>query len=199
MKFLIGVDEAGRGPLAGPVAVGLVRVPSGFDVAREFPGARDSKQLSELAREKLYGQLVARAEAGELAFRVCFGSRAEIDERGITIAIRHAIRRGVLELAREAEIEKVYLDGLLHAPREYTQETIIRGDELVPLISLASIAAKVARDRLMKRLGKRYPEYKFEQHKGYPTKLHYALLREHGPSAIHRMRYLHLDENAMKE
>jgi ribonuclease HII len=193
MRFVIGVDEAGRAPLAGPVAVGVVRVPAGFDVAREFPGVKDSKQMTALARERLYEKLEARAKAGDVAFRVAFGSKEEIDERGITIAVRRGVRRGVLALAREVEIEKVYLDGLLHAPREFAQETIIHGDDLVPLISLASVAAKVARDRLMTRLATQYPAYKFEQHKGYPTKLHYQMLAEHGPCAIHRTTYLHLD------
>jgi ribonuclease HII len=198
MRFVIGVDEAGRAPLAGPVAVGVVRVPAGFDVANEFPGVKDSKQMTELARERIYKELVARAKTGEVAFRVAFGSRREIDERGITIAVRRAVRRGVVALAREVEIEKVFLDGLLHAPAEFTQETITHGDDLVPLISLASVAAKVARDRLMKRLAKEYPAYRFEQHKGYPTKLHYEMLAAHGPCAIHRLTYLHLAEREVK-
>ena len=207
MQFLLGVDEAGRAPLAGPVAVGVVAVADGFDVAREFPGIKDSKQLSELARERLFVELQKRVERGDARFRVSYGSHTEIDARGITIAVRRAVRRSVLALVRECKNEvrplgsglkveprfRILLDGLLYAPREYPQETVIHGDDLIPIISLASIAAKVSRDRLMRRLAKHYPAYGFERHKGYATRAHYAALALHGPCAIHRMSYLHLD------
>ena len=195
MRTILGVDEAGRAPLAGPVSVGIVAVAEGFDVSREFPGVKDSKQLTELARERMYEMLLARVGRGDARFRVCYGSHTEIDARGITIAVRRAIRRGVLALAPRARAAdaRIYLDGLLYAPREYPQETIINGDDLVPIISLASIAAKVSRDRLMKRLARRFPAYGFEKHKGYGTKAHWAALNLHGPCEIHRTTYLHLD------
>jgi ribonuclease HII len=191
-RFIIGVDEAGRAPLAGPVAVGVVAVPADFDVAREFAGVKDSKQLTELGREKIYKKLEERKKAGDVHFRVCFGSHEVIDERGITIAVKQAVRRGVIALAPADNVEKIYLDGLLYAPREYTQETVVHGDELVPIISLASIAAKVTRDHLMVKYSRAYPVYLFGKHKGYPTKLHYQMLAEHGPCAIHRKSYLPL-------
>ncbi|HVW82619.1 MAG TPA: ribonuclease HII [Candidatus Paceibacterota bacterium] len=191
MSHLLGVDEAGRGPLAGPVAVGLVLLPARLDVRRAFPGVADSKQLSQGKREELFELLRTRAAKGGARFAVRYASAATIDRLGITRAVALAVARGCRALSPDADA-RVYLDGLLKAPREYAQETIVRGDELVPLISLASIAAKVARDRLMRRLAKTYPAYRFEEHKGYPTKLHYQMLAEHGPCAIHRMSYLRL-------
>ncbi|MFZ3043708.1 MAG: ribonuclease HII [Minisyncoccia bacterium] len=193
MRFTLGVDEAGRGPLAGPVSVGVVAVPDGFDVAKEFPGVADSKKLSEKKREKIYEMLVARVASGDLRFAVEFESAESIDREGIAVVIRRAVSRGVNALAPDAALVRVQLDGALRAPTEYAQETIINGDELVPLISLASIAAKVERDRLMHELAKEYPQYSFELHKGYGTKLHYEMLLKHGLCAIHRRSYIHLD------
>jgi ribonuclease HII len=193
MQFVLGVDEAGRGPLAGPVAVGVVAVPERFDVAREFVGVKDSKQLSEKKREVLFEMLKARVAQGDARFTVCYASASTIDGCGITAVVRAAVCRGVRALAAEPGDTKVYLDGLLYAPREYAQETIVHGDDLIPIISLASIVAKVSRDRLMARYAKRFPHYGFEAHKGYGTKAHYEALALYGPSPIHRRSYLHLD------
>ncbi|MDD3531581.1 MAG: ribonuclease HII [Candidatus Pacebacteria bacterium] len=192
MRFILGVDEAGRGPLAGPVSVGVVAVPEGFSVEREFPGVRDSKKLSEKKREVLYEMLAARVVTGDVRFTVEFESAEVIDREGIATAVRRAVSRGVNALAPDAALVRLQLDGALRAPPEYAQETIIRGDELVPLISLASIAAKVERDRLMCALAKEHPQYGFEIHKGYGTKMHYEMLLEHGLSAIHRRSFIHL-------
>ncbi|HUY62457.1 MAG TPA: ribonuclease HII [Candidatus Paceibacterota bacterium] len=192
MRFVLGVDEAGRGPLAGPVAVGVVAVPEGFDVAREFSGVRDSKQLSGKKREALFALLERRAAQGDARFVVELESAAAIDAEGIATVVRRAVARGVNALAPDAALATVELDGALRAPAEYVQRTIIDGDELVPLISLASIAAKVTRDRLMQRLALEHPAYGFERHKGYGTKAHYAALAVHGPCAIHRRSFLHL-------
>lgn len=215
MRFTLGVDEAGRGPLAGPVAVGVVLVPEGFDVVKAFPGVADSKKLSEKNREKIYEMLVVRNMLGDTRFAVEFEDALTIDREGIVPAVRRALTRGVNMLApletgrlktagalpgasltgRAPDISNVfiYLDGSLRAPSEYAQETIIHGDALIPLISLASIAAKVERDRLMLALAKEYPQYGFEEHKGYGTKMHYDRLLEYGPCAIHRRSFLHLD------
>ncbi|HVW71568.1 MAG TPA: ribonuclease HII [Candidatus Paceibacterota bacterium] len=189
-KFVLGIDEAGRGPLAGPVAVGFVMVPKGFDVAKEFPGVDDSKKLSEGKREALFEMLTRRAERGDVQFCVRYGSHAMIDARGMTRVVRAAIGRGVRTLAPESAGVHIYLDGLLHAPVQYSQETVIHGDALIPIISLASIAAKVSRDRLMHRYEKQFPGYGFAVHKGYGTKLHYQILEKYGPSEIHRRSYL---------
>lgn len=193
MRFLLGVDEAGRGPLAGPVSVGIVAVPEGFVVEKEFPGVADSKKLSEKKREVIYEMLVARVADSDVRFTVQFESAETIDREGIAVAVRRAVSRGVNSLAPDAALVRVQLDGALRAPIEYAQETIIKGDELVPLISLASIAAKVERDRLMVALAEEYPAYGFEIHKGYGTKMHYAKLLEFGPCALHRQSFLHLD------
>ena len=192
MRFLLGVDEAGRGPLAGPVAVGIVAVPEGFDVAKEFPGVADSKKLSEKKREALYTLLEARVARGNLHFTVEFEGAETIDREGIVAAVHRALARGVIKLAPDAALVKVQLDGALRAPEVYMQETIIDGDATVPIISLASIAAKVERDRLMVALGLKYPEYGFETHKGYGTHAHYDRLKKHGLCAIHRRSFVHL-------
>lgn len=194
MRFLLGVDEAGRGPLAGPVSVGIVAVPEGFVVEKEFPGVADSKKLSEKKREALYEMLVARVALGDARFTVEFEDALTIDREGIAVAVRRAVSRGVNALAPDAASVRVQLDGALRAPIEYAQETIINGDELIPLISLASIAAKVERDRLMVALAAEYPAYGFDIHKGYGTKMHYEMLQKHGLCAIHRRSFIHLDE-----
>lgn len=191
MRFMLGVDEAGRGPLAGPVAVGIVAVPERFDVAKEFPGVADSKKLSEKRREKLFSELEARVAKGDARFTVEFESAVVVDKEGIALAVRQALSRGVNALAPDSALVRIQLDGALRAPPEYAQETIINGDELVPIISLASIAAKVLRDRLMVDLARKYPEYGFEKHKGYGTKVHYDMLEKYGPCAIHRRSFLH--------
>lgn len=190
---MLGVDEAGRGPLAGPVAVGVVAVPERFIVSREFPGLADSKQMSPLARAKMFRLLKARVRQGDIRFCVRCTSAKRIDAWGLSRAVASATARGIRFLAPEPDGVSVFLDGLLTAPDEYTQQTIIGGDEAVPIIALASIAAKVVRDRLMVRLGKQFPEYGFEKHKGYGTEEHYQALKKYGPSAIHRRSFIHLD------
>lgn len=195
MRFTLGVDEAGRGPLAGPVAVGVVAVPEGFDVATEFPGVKDSKMISEKKREKIFEMLVARVAQGDARYVVEFESVETIDREGIATAVRRALARGVNALAPDAALVKIQLDGSLKAPPEYAQETIINGDELIPIISLASIAAKVLRDRLMTKLSAQHPLYGFEKHKGYGTAAHYEALKAHGLCAIHRCSFIHLDAN----
>ncbi len=190
-NVIIGVDEAGRGPLAGPVAVGLVRVPYGFSIKKHFPGVADSKQLSEDTREELYERLTWYQKSGEVAFVVRLSSAYLIDTIGITKAVRRCIYSGVRSLAPTTNSVQILLDGLLHAPEEYTQKTIIRGDESEPIISLASIAAKVRRDRLMKRLAKEFPEYGFDVHKGYGTKKHREAITKFGLCSIHRQSFCH--------
>lgn len=189
IEFLIGVDEAGRGPLAGPVAVGIVTTPRDFDIKKAFPGVADSKVLTEKKREEIFEEAFLYKERGEINFCVEFGSAELIDSIGITRAVKECVYRGIEKLAQKQDSVHILLDGLLHAPPEYSQETIIRGDATEPVISLASIVAKVSRDRLMKKMAKEFPEYGFEKHKGYGTKAHQTAIQEFGLSEIHRRTY----------
>jgi len=189
MAFVLGVDEAGRGPLAGPVAVGVVLIDEGFDLLAAFPGLNDSKQLSEKKREVLFELLLAAEKAGDVRFCVKSVNAEVIDKVGISKAVLSSVHSGIRTLAPEPEGVHIYLDGLLHAPEEYTQETVVHGDSIVPAIMLASVAAKVSRDRFMVRLSEEYPEYGFEKHKGYGTKAHQEAIRAHGLCALHRRSF----------
>ncbi len=193
MKYIVGVDEAGRGPLAGPVAVGVVLVREDFDLLATFPGLNDSKKLSEKKREGLFSKLEIEKEKGTVQYAVILISANEIDKKGIAVCIREAVKNGVVELLPHPEEGKVWLDGSLSAPIQYIQETVIGGDGKIPAIMLASVAAKVVRDRLMVEYAKKFPEYGFEKHKGYGTAAHMEALRKYGLSDIHRKTFIHLD------
>jgi ribonuclease HII len=189
-KFLVGIDEAGRGPLAGPVAVGVVVVPQKFDIGL-LKGVRDSKQMKELGREIWFEKLQILERNFGVRHKVEFSSSNYIDTFGIAPAIRSAISRALRVLEVDPDESFIMLDGSLKAPKKFLfQETIIRGDQTEPLISLASIAAKVKRDRLMRRLALTYPEYGFEIHKGYGTKLHKEKIKQFGACDIHRLSWL---------
>ena len=189
-NVLIGIDEAGRGPLAGPVAVGAAAVPHGFDWA-QVAGATDSKKMTEKSRERVYAIMCDLREAGKLDFAVAFSSAEMIDTEGIVPAIRAALARAIAGLSDVAPREaKVLLDGGLRAPDEYEdQQTIIRGDLSERVISLASIAAKVERDHLLVEAAKRYPAYGFEIHKGYGTLAHRAAIDKYGLCDFHRATF----------
>lgn len=186
-KIIVGIDEVGRGPLAGPVSVGIAVLLSGVVP----PGVRDSKQLTEGAREAVYGLAQELVEAGELVFGVYSVPASSIDTWGIERAIATAIARGMTGLSLSPQQVTLKLDGRLKAPPEFSQETIIRGDALVPAISLASVVAKVERDRYMVRVAhKKYPHYGFDVHKGYGTRAHREALQQHGPSPLHRRSFI---------
>ncbi len=191
---LIGIDEAGRGPLAGPIAVGAFSVRS-KDTLKKFKGVKDSKQLSELQREEWFKRIKEERNNGMIGFAVSFSSAEVIDTKGITHATRAALNRCLKRLEKHdfaARKSRILLDGSLYAPSRYKdQKTIIDGDAKKPIIALASICAKVLRDRKMKRLAKKYPKYGFEIHKGYGTKAHYKAIKKHGLSEIHRKSFLH--------
>src|SRR3989338_7442176 len=189
MQYLVGIDEAGRGPLAGPVAVGAVALSPAFDFSL-VEGVKDSKQLTAGAREAIYKHMQQLQRALLLDFAVSFASAAVIDSRGIVPAIRSALARSLAKLRLAPGSCEVRLDGNLYAPTQFTmQRTIIRGDETEPVISLASIAAKVERDRYMVRLARRYPAYAFDVHKGYGTKTHRELIARHGVCPEHRATF----------
>jgi ribonuclease HII len=160
-----------------------------MDIREVFPGVADSKKLTPGIRETIYALVEMHAARGDIKFCARFSSHNYIDKYGMTRAVEHAIGSGLRRLEPPIAEVKIMLDGLLKAPRHFVQETIIRGDESVPIISLASIVAKVRRDRLMRRMSRDYPEYGFDAHKGYPTPAHYQAIEEFGLCEIHRRRY----------
>lgn len=197
-KHIIGIDEVGRGPLAGPVAIGVVKlkVESLKVNTKLAKGFRDSKKLSPKAREAWLVKIDEARSEGWLEYAVAFVSPNVIDKKGLSYAIRAAIARALdsVQLGSEAPKlgeEMVLLDGGLHAPAHYPhQETIIKGDEKELAIALASIVAKVARDKKMVALAKKFPEYGFEKHKGYGTRAHYEAIKKHGITPHHRKSFL---------
>ena len=193
MKYIIGIDEVGRGPVAGPVSVGIVVLPTLYDISYNFreTGLTDSKKMSPTARERVHELASEIQTKGDIRFGVYSVTAAQIDQRGIEQALRTAIEVGLTKLAVDFREAEVLLDGRLKAPREFEQKTIIRGDFLVPAISLASVVAKVERDAYMSGAAHaKYPEYGFNTHKGYGTEAHYAALKAHGLTPIHRRSFL---------
>ena len=188
-KYIIGVDEAGRGPLAGPVAVGAVMVPADFS-KRFFRGIKDSKRLKKELRESWFSKL-SSLDKSIICFSVSFVGASLIDRRGIAPAVRLAVGRCLKKLKADPKECLVLLDGSLKAPKKFIfQKTIIGGDDIEPVISMASIAAKVKRDRKMVRIAKSYPKYGFEKHKGYGTKSHCRAIKKQGPCEMHRRSFI---------
>lgn len=189
-RCLLGVDEAGRGPLAGPLSVGAVMVED-KKVLRKFAGIKDSKKLSEKKREEWFEKIRAAAERGVLSYEVALMNNKEIDKKGMSFCLKEGVRRVLQKFAPNAAETLVLLDGTLHAPKEFPhQATIIKGDEKERIIAMASIMAKVVRDRLMAALSKKYPQYGFEIHKGYATKAHYDAIEQYGIVPLHRVSFL---------
>ena len=183
-KFIIGIDEAGRGPLAGPVVVAGVCMSPRL-AGRMLAGIKDSKQLSAKQRERWFTLLTAHPKIEWSVARI---TPAIIDRINIYQAAQLGARRVYEKLAPDKNCHAL-LDGSLHLPPHISHETIIKGDELIPLIAAASIIAKVTRDRMMIRAHKKYPQYRFDLHKGYGTKLHRDTIREFGQCAIHRKSF----------
>ena len=189
MNVIVGIDEAGRGPLAGPVAVWAVSIPAGFN-KNFFKSIRDSKKLSSSDRELWFELALEARKKGVLNFAVSLVSERVIDRKGISYAIRLGIKRCLAALA-VPEDSQVFLDGGIKAPKEFRHQlTVIRGDEKIPIISLASIVAKVIRDRRMVRLSKKFPEFDFDMHKGYGTSLHRQAIQKYGSTEVHRQSFL---------
>ena len=179
-----GVDEAGAGPLAGPVYAAAVILPDGLDL----PYLNDSKQVTPRRRDKLFDEIRERA----LAFSIASVSAEEIDEMDILNARMLAMERAIQGLTPAADYALIdgNRDHGSKAAITLPHETIVKGDGLSASIAAASILAKVSRDRYMEELDRQYPEYQFAKHKGYGTKLHYELLNTYGPSPVHRKTFL---------
>ena len=181
-----GVDEAGRGPLAGPVVAAAVILP--IDAVIE--GLNDSKKLTAKQRERLYDEICKTASA----WSVAYATEKEIDEINILQATFLAMKRAVAGLKVIPDF--VLVDGNRLPTWDFAAKAIVKGDGKSPSIAAASVLAKVTRDRIMEALAQEFPQYEFEKHKGYPTKLHYQKIKEYGISQVHRLSFLkNLDEH----
>ena len=179
-RFICGVDEAGRGPLAGPVCAAAVILPVNIDI----PGLNDSKKLTDKRRRELVPVIKEQA----LAYGIAFADEKEIDEINILQATFLAMERAVSQL--KVRPDYLLIDGNRQKDFGVPGETVVKGDSLSASIAAASVLAKVTRDDLMLEMAEKYPAYGFEVHKGYGTKAHYAALREYGPCQLHRMTFL---------
>ncbi len=180
VNLLCGVDEAGRGPLAGPVCAAAVILPRGL----EIPGLNDSKKLTEKKREELYDRIIGSA----VSYGIAFADVGEIETLNILGATFLAMNSAIAQLDPQPEL--ALIDGNRNVGITLASRCVVKGDATCADIAAASILAKVSRDRLMLELAAQYPQYHFEQHKGYGTKLHYEALREYGPSPVHRPSFL---------
>ena len=219
-KYIIGIDEVGRGPIAGPVCVcAFVLKNKEYDSfvkeSKEFLDLplRDSKKLTKKHREKWFAYLKKSKEEMKCDYAVSFVSNEMIDKFGIAKCIEKALGESLKKITPSqignsrvftpegpyaddnfqfATTFRILLDGGLKAPKEFeNQESFIKGDEMHPIISFASIVAKVSRDKVMEKYGKEYPEYGFEKHVGYGTKAHYEAIKKHGQTLIHRKSFIH--------
>ena len=186
-RYIVGVDEVGRGPLAGPVAVGvLMATPR---VLRKFRKIKESKQLTPAQRAH-WDQRIREQLGSELRYSIAFVSAAVIDRIGIAVAIRRAITNAFRRLALDPSECTVLLDGGLKAPSEFRdQTTIIRGDASETVIAMASVLAKVARDKRMDREDAKDPRYGYIRHKGYGSRAHRDAIARHGLSPLHRRTF----------
>ena len=180
-QVICGIDEAGRGPLAGPVCAACVVLPKG----EVIEGVNDSKKLSEKKREALYDVIKEQA----LDYSIAFASEKEIDEINILQATFLAMRRAFEGLTK-VKPDIALIDGNAKPGLSVTQRTVVKGDAKSANISAASILAKVTRDRYMLEMAQKYPQYQFEKHKGYGTKLHYEMIEKYGICEIHRKSFL---------
>lgn len=178
--LLCGVDEAGRGPLAGPVCAAAVILPVGL----ELPGLNDSKKLTEKQREALFMPIKAAAKA----YGIAFASVEEIENLNILNATFLAMNRAISQLILQPEL--ALIDGNRNTGISIPSRCVVKGDSRCADIAAASVLAKVSRDHYMMEMAEKYPEYGFERHKGYGTKLHYEAIRKFGPCPIHRPSFL---------
>lgn len=191
-SYIVGIDEAGRGPIAGPVSVGIFVIKNRAVLRPRSKKLKlkDSKALSENQRNEWFDEISYWKKLGKIDFIVKLGSAHLIDKKGISIVIKELISSGLKDL-NIPHRSVVYLDGSLKAPVEYiSQKTIIKGDEKIRAISLASICAKVTRDQYMTYISKKYPKYDFWKHKGYGTREHMSRVKKYGLSKEHRKSFL---------
>ena len=179
-RYVCGVDEAGRGPLAGPVCAAAVVLPAGLDIE----GLNDSKKLSAKKREDLFDVITQKA----ITYAIGWADEKEIDQYNILNATYMAMNRAISKLSVNPDI--TLIDGNRSDGIQYSNKCIVGGDGKSANIAAASILAKVSRDRYMIDMSRDYPEYLFDKHKGYPTKLHYEMIRKYGPCPIHRVTFL---------
>ncbi len=179
-KIVCGVDEAGRGPLAGPVYAAAVVLPSGLIIN----GVNDSKKLSEKKREQLFDVIIEKA----LDYGIASASSEEIDDINILNATFLAMKRAIENLKTRPDF--ALIDGNRLPSIDIPMQAIVKGDSISHSIACASILAKVSRDRVMLKEAQKYPDYQFEKHKGYGTKLHIDMLKKYGPCKIHRKTFL---------
>ena len=180
ITVICGVDEAGRGPLAGPVCAAAVILPANLDI----PGLNDSKKLTDKRRRELFPLIKEQA----VAYGIGLASHEEIDQINILQATYLAMERALAQLSLRPDL--ALIDGNRAKDFGIPVQTVVKGDSLSASIAAASVLAKVTRDDLMLQAALEYPQYQFDVHKGYGTKAHYAALTEHGPSPIHRMTFL---------
>ncbi len=192
-RIIIGIDEVGRGPIAGPVAVcAFICRENFFDNLEISLPLRDSKKLTIKQREKWFKYLQTCKISGKCDFKVSYVSPEHIDKFGIVKCINKALEKSLLAIAPQ-DFYKIFLDGGLKAPKEFkNQETIIKGDEKIKVISCASIVAKVSRDSVMRKFAKVFPDYDFENNVGYGTKAHYKAIEKNGLTEIHRKTFINL-------
>ena len=180
VKLICGVDEAGRGPLAGPVCAAAVILPADLQI----PGLNDSKKLTDKKRRELFPIICEQA----VAYGIALVDEKTIDDINILQATYKAMGEAIAKLSVKPELALV--DGNRAADFGVPVQTVVKGDSRSASIAAASVLAKVTRDELMEKMAEEYPQYAFEVHKGYGTKAHYEALRAHGPSPIHRMTFL---------
>lgn len=190
-KWIIGIDEVGRGPVAGPVTVCACVVRTIDYKKFKWEGLTDSKNMSIKNRELWYKEVLKMKSSNEVRFSVVYRSNVFIDKKGISLAIKECIIKSLKDLKLNPKECLVLLDGSLKAPKEYlNQKTIIKGDQKEKIISLASVIAKVSRDKKMDTLHKKYPNYAWNKNKGYGTREHYKAIKAQGLTPLHRHSFL---------
>jgi ribonuclease HII len=200
--YTVGIDEVGRGPIAGPLVVCACAAMRGIDLLSLFPGGelKDSKKLSEKHRLAIISKVEPYVESSQVLFGLGEITAERIDEIGLALSIQEATAQALTSLHKKGVPKNVFifLDGSLKADPSYEQETIIKGDEKIIEIALASIIAKVNRDTFMKKIAGVYPKYGFEKHVGYGTKAHYDAIEKYGLTPLHRRLFLKNSKHVVK-